>query len=103
MATKKKRKATKVPYVRRTPDELALLIASIAQVLPPGGATSEELQLQLGVETPEGRVGPLELPLRLGVRYDVFKRKGVARATRYTLAMPTARSAKVVMQKVFGA
>lgn len=102
MATKKKKEAKK-PYVRRTSYELATIIASVAQVLPPGGATSEELQTALGLPTKAGAVGPLELPLKMGVSYDVFKRKGMARGTRYSLAMPTARDVKVVMAKVFGA
>lgn len=100
MATKKK---TKKPYVRRTPYELATIIASVAQVLPADGATSEELQVGLGLPTKTGAVGPLELPLKMGVSYGVFRRKGTARATRYSLAMPTARDVKVVLAKVFGA
>lgn len=97
MATKKKKE-----YVRRTPEELALIIAAVAQVLPPGGATNEELQLHLGIEAEEGRVGPLELPLKLGTTHGVFRRTGKARGTRYTLAMPTARDVQIVMFKVFG-
>lgn len=100
MATKKKESKS---YVRRTPYELAAIIASVAQVLPPGGATSEELQLGLGMPTKAGAVGPLELPLKMGVSYGVFRRVGMARGTRYSLAMPTARDVQVVMAKVFGA